>query len=245
MQSRREGVEEVWWPPRSSKPLRPDSVGSGGFDSHTLPPRARLALAAALLLFVAGTIGAQPPVSRPDTLPPPVPGVPRTLPPRPERDTLITQADTVVSRPVTAIARPPISPRRAFLYSLLVPGLGQAKLDRGQAGAVFVGVEAVALALAAKSGKALDAARASRDSVIVRYIIPAGGGDPEPVYEVPELGRRIASRRTQIEDWIAVLVFNHLFSGADAFVAAQLWDLPEVLAGREHGRTRLGLRVRW
>ena len=26
------------------------------------------------------------------------------------------------------------------------------------------------------------------------------------------------------EDWIAVIVFNHLFSGADAYVAANLWD---------------------
>ena len=25
---------------------------------------------------------------------------------------------------------------------------------------------------------------------------------------------------------MAALVFNHLFAGADAFVAAQLWDLP-------------------
>ena len=37
---------------------------------------------------------------------------------------------------------------------------------------------------------------------------------------------RVRSRRTQYEDWIAVLVFNHLFAGADAFVAAQLWDMP-------------------
>jgi hypothetical protein len=29
-----------------------------------------------------------------------------------------------------------------------------------------------------------------------------------------------------VEDWLAVIAFNHLFSGADAFVAAQLWDLP-------------------
>jgi selenide, water dikinase len=35
----REGVEGAWWLPRSSKPMRPDIVGSGGFDSHALPPR--------------------------------------------------------------------------------------------------------------------------------------------------------------------------------------------------------------
>jgi hypothetical protein len=36
----------------------------------------------------------------------------------------------------------------------------------------------------------------------------------------------VRTRRLHYEDWLAVLVFNHLFAGADAFVAAQLWDLP-------------------
>src|SRR5688500_14470606 len=34
----REGAHEVWWSPQSSKLVRPDHVGLGGFDSHTLPP---------------------------------------------------------------------------------------------------------------------------------------------------------------------------------------------------------------
>ena len=28
----------------------------------------------------------------------------------------------------------------------------------------------------------------------------------------------------RVEDWVAAIVFNHLFSGADAYVAANLWD---------------------
>ena len=35
---------------------------------------------------------------------------------------------------------------------------------------------------------------------------------------------RIKARRTHYEDWIAAIVFNHLFAGADAYVAANLWD---------------------
>ena len=35
---------------------------------------------------------------------------------------------------------------------------------------------------------------------------------------------RIRARRTHYEDWIAAIIFNHLFSGADAYVAANLWD---------------------
>ena len=41
------------------------------------------------------------------------------------------------------------------------------------------------------------------------------------------------TRRLHYEDWIAVLIFNHLFAGADAFVAAQLWDLPGKVAIRQ------------
>jgi len=48
---------------------------------------------------------------------------------------------------------------------------------------------------------------------------------------------RVAARRQQYEDWIAALLFNHLVSGADAFVAAQLWDLP--------GEVSFRLRPRW
>jgi hypothetical protein len=35
---------------------------------------------------------------------------------------------------------------------------------------------------------------------------------------------RVRARRTHYEDWIAAIVFNHLIAGADAYVAANLWD---------------------
>ena len=38
------------------------------------------------------------------------------------------------------------------------------------------------------------------------------------------------ARQLHVEDWVAVILFNHLFSGADAFVAANLWDLPAEMA---------------
>jgi hypothetical protein len=39
----------------------------------------------------------------------------------------------------------------------------------------------------------------------------------------PGLERR---RQLHVEDWIAAIAFNHLISAADAFVSAQLWDVP-------------------
>ena len=49
---------------------------------------------------------------------------------------------------------------------------------------------------------------------------------------------RVRARRTHYEDWIAVLIFNHLIAGADAYVAAQLWDLPARVGVRADPRGR-------
>ena len=142
------------------------------------------------------------------------------------------------------ITGPPISPKRALLYSLLVPGLGQARLDRANAGALYVTVEAVSLAMIQKTRRSLGTAEAYRDSAIVGYSTTdsvaerhgIGFGSRmdvryrrKPIKEPSQPSLRIRSRKTQVEDWMAVLLFNHFFSGADAFVAAQLWDLPTIL----------------
>lgn len=133
--------------------------------------------------------------------------------------------------------RPPISPRRAFLYSFLVPGAGQAKLDRGYAGGMFFLIEVTSLALVHRSAEDLRVARRfAGDSMPLRYQVnattglPTLGTDGQPVvaeWRVPRYDAAyVRTRRLHYEDWLAVMAFNHLFAGADAFVAAQLWDLP-------------------
>ena len=37
------------------------------------------------------------------------------------------------------------------------------------------------------------------------------------------------SKEQQLEDWVTILVFNHLMSGLEAFVSAHLWDFPDDL----------------
>lgn len=139
--------------------------------------------------------------------------------------------------PVADTLRPPITPRRAFLYSLVVPGSGQAKLNRTYAGASFVLIEAIALTLVHRSAEDLRIARRSYgDSMPATYQINSTTGlvarDTlgNPIVATWQQSRYtrgyVRTRRLHLEDWMAVLVFNHLFSGADAFVAAQLWDLP-------------------
>ena len=204
--------------------MRPDAVGLGGFDSHALPPRdarcvrssPRLPCRPAVILaaFVA--------VAQLMVAPAPV---------------LAQRAD--VSRAgVADTGRVPLSPRRAFLYSLAIPGLGQARLDRPIVGAGFFLMEAFAIALVHRTADDLRLARAfRRDSLPLRYAVnPETGvaqvdGNGDPVVAVwdpaPYSEELVRARRLQLEDWTAVLLFNHLIAGAEAFVAAQLWDLPQ------------------
>ncbi|HJU76266.1 MAG TPA: hypothetical protein VJ717_21170 [Gemmatimonadaceae bacterium] len=184
---------------------------------------------------------------------------------RAARDTARTAATPVGGRAGIAPApqqvreaRPPVSATRAFLYSLAVPGLGQSALRRPNAGAFYFGLEMLAIGMAIKSSYDLRLARErSRDSVVLRYELDPDTGlpviDPETSQpKVAEYARnrydaeRIRARRTHFEDWIAFLIFNHLFSGADAFVSAQLWDLPTQVGFQPApGGAALGVRVRF
>jgi hypothetical protein len=153
--------------------------------------------------------------------------------------------------------RPPLSGRRALLTSLAVPGLAQSQLDRGGTGALFALVEGIGLLMLQQSGRDRELARAfGRDSTVDTWVTGPDGqviidpttGQPTPatwrVSRYTELRR--AARTLHREDWIAVLIFNHIFAGADAFVAAQLWDLPATV-GFAAAPRGLGVaaRLRW
>jgi len=149
-----------------------------------------------------------------------------------------------VAPPAGAVAEvaSPVTPRRAFLYSLAIPGAGQAALGRNFWGGVFFAAEGLSLALVHRSAEDLRLARQFRvDSVPATYQVDEFGqgvlaSDGRPVIDTWTVSRysdaRIRARRTHYEDWLAVVIFNHLFAGADAYVAAQLWDLPAHVAMR-------------
>jgi hypothetical protein len=132
--------------------------------------------------------------------------------------------------------KPPMTPRRAFLTSLIIPGYAQTRFGRDKAAMVFAVIEIGSLGMARKAAQDLaDAKGIAHDSVVATYKIDPTTGlatiDPKTGLPVPDTyiaGRftpdRIKARRTHYEDWIAAIVFNHLFSGADAYVAANLWD---------------------
>ena len=125
-----------------------------------------------------------------------------------------------------SLKRSPIAPRRAMLYSLLLPGFAQSRLKRPTASIVFAVAEVLSIGMARKAALDLREARAARKDSIptgftadtVTGVITATG------YTQNRLVARIAARRTHYEDWIAAIIFNHIISGADAYVAANLWD---------------------
>jgi hypothetical protein len=107
----------------------------------------------------------------------------------------------------------------AMARSLLLPGWGQAVLGRRVTGAAFVFWEGITLTMTLKSSHQL------------RFYRRIGS-------------EKVESKKQEVQDWIVLLVFNHLFAGAEAFVAAQLWDFPGAAEIRPMpGGIGVGLRV--
>jgi len=100
-----------------------------------------------------------------------------------------------------------IRPMGAFLRSLLVPGWGQAATGRHVTGAVFATWEGVSAMMTLKAQSELNYLRETRSSLI-------------------------DAKKQEVQDWIVLWVFNHLFSGAEAFVSAHLQDFPKDLQVR-------------
>jgi hypothetical protein len=155
----------------------------------------------------------------------------------------------VVPKPAGA---PPITPRRAFLYSLAFPGTGQSILSRPTAGSIFIAAEAGTLGMIAKSVYDLRAARAIvHDSVVIGYTAPTEGTSPAPIFRrtagALRAQSRIPARRAHVEDWVTILIVNHFLAGADAYVAANLWDVPTDVSvtASPSGGIGLAARLSW
>jgi len=127
-------------------------------------------------------------------------------------------ADTIPVPPFRF--EPPVSPLGAFGLSALLPGWGQAIMGRRGPGVVFVFWEGLTLTMTVKSLRQL------------RYQEKIG---------VPE--DSLDNKRAEFQDWLVLLLFNHLFAGAEAFVSAHLWDFPADLGAKPLPGGSLGLGV--
>ena len=117
-----------------------------------------------------------------------------------------------------------ISPLNAFWRSFLVPGWGQARLNRKLSGGIFVAWEGVTLGMSLKTRREL------------RYLRRNGSA-------------RAEGKRQEHEDWLVLLGFNHLFAGLEAYVSAHLADFPgdlriEAVPGGLGASVSLPIRLR-
>ena len=122
---------------------------------------------------------------------------------------------------------PPISARGALLRSFAIPGWGQSYAGAPGRGAVYFAMEAGSLWMVYKTSRQLATARA-RD----RYLRETGR------LQSGEISGTTRSRAQQFEDWTTLAVAVLLFSGADAYVTAQLADFDDqidVSPGEEGG----------
>jgi hypothetical protein len=88
----------------------------------------------------------------------------------------------------------------------------------------------------------------SGDSLIVSYVDASGAALPATTPPVPRRfdSQYVHVRQSHVEDWVAFLFANHLFAGADAFVAANLWELPAELSVRvTPDGANIGASVTW
>ena len=181
--------------------------------------------------------------------------------PVPVDTTIQIQVPSVIIGPVAPKTGPPpcripISPGSAFLRSFLLPGLGQISLRRKKAASIFIIGEVGTLAMSTKSWIDLDKAKkARRDTVAIPVLDDAGNPVIDSVTNEPKmtfgprnknLADRVRARRTHLEDWLAAMIFNHLFAGADAFVAANLADFDaNVQASYTDRSVRVMARIAW
>ena len=155
------------------------------------------------------------------------------------------RAKAAVDTTARGAPKPPLSPRRAFLYSLLLPGYGQSVLGRPGAGTIFVLTESIAIAMLRESRANLAEARAlRRDTLVVIGVDPT---TRQPITQRNSYDQELIDvRRGHVEDWVAFLFANHLLAAADAYVAAHLWDLPAQISVRQGtGGPIVAARLRW
>ena len=94
-----------------------------------------------------------------------------------------------------------LRPVSAMWRSMLIPGWGQAATGRWVTGATFTAWEGACIMMMLKAQGEVHQIRASGAA-------------------------HITTKKQEVQDWTVLLIFNHLFAGAEAFVAAHLQDFP-------------------
>lgn len=119
----------------------------------------------------------------------------------------LSAQDTTVTVDTTRLILPSdtmpvgVRPMAAFWRSFLLPGWGQAVTGRHVTGATFVAWEGVTAMMTLKAQQ-------------------------EANYLEKIHSSSVELKRQEVQDWLILWIFNHLFSGAEAYVSAHLQDFP-------------------
>jgi hypothetical protein len=124
---------------------------------------------------------------------------------------------TAPAPPADTVVHHQPGPFNYFFRSLFLPGWGQASLDRKLTAGLFIAFEGVSLGMALKADAEVHYPLAVGDTALVR------------------------TKRAERQDWIVLLVANHLFAALEAYVSAHLRDFPGDLKLRAFGGPRPGL----
>jgi hypothetical protein len=111
-----------------------------------------------------------------------------------------------------------VRPMGAFWRSFLIPGWGQAVTGRQMTGAAFVAWEGVTVMMTLKAQQ-------------------------EANYFKAIHSQNLTLKRQEVQDWLVLWIFNHLFSGAEAYVSAHLRDFPADLKLQALPGARTGIGV--
>ena len=89
----------------------------------------------------------------------------------------------------------------AMFRSFAIPGWGQAVYGRKTTAGIMIGFEGLSLGMTLKAWSEM------------RHIEATGSGSWR-------------AKRQEQQDWMTLLIFNHLMSGLEAYVSAHLYDFP-------------------
>ncbi len=135
-----------------------------------------------------------------------------------------------------------VTPRGAFLRSLVLPGWGHVAAGAHGRAAFYVAAQGGSGWMLAKSlerRRSANRFRASEMRLVEDEIRAAGVSRPDSVRLLAMADPRVERweelvevRSDQVEDWIALSVFLALLGATDALVAAHMADTPEPLSIR-------------
>ncbi|MGQ0560681.1 MAG: DUF5683 domain-containing protein [Gemmatimonadota bacterium] len=156
-----------------------------------------------------------------------------------------------------------ISPGKAFMRSLLIPGWGQWSAGAKKRAGFFFALQTTSYYMLVKTLNKLDHAQdveeeriqlvsdslraeMAEDSLLNEQLsdplrFRAAVDSAETVIDIRNL---VESREEQRQDWIAYTLFVTLASGVDAFVAAHLADFPATITTRPAPAGGMSVQVR-